>query len=251
MTLRATVSADELRAGVERLHEAVLRVRRHQGDDGGSHRQKSRLWRPLSTSHRAAIIRDATTSPDCFVSTAGASSAATIPATRNGFKRYHANTKVASLERAIPPPLWPRCDGELEEWPLRSYGGFDLGRSDDWAAAAVIAKTDETESGQPIWQIKAQTWCARTSSALATGRSSQESQFERGWRKSVWTPSSTNRVLPGRMATSSHSTASCGMSCSTESSLTRSGKERSWVSVGEFTTTPYDCPDHGTTDYWL
>ena len=89
-----------------------------------------------------------------------AENAALNPADENGFKRYHANIKVTSIERAIPPALWSRCDGELEEWPLQSYGGFDLGRSDDWAAAAVIAKIDETESGQPIWQIKAQTWCA-------------------------------------------------------------------------------------------
>ena len=89
-----------------------------------------------------------------------AENAALNPADENGFKRYHANIKVTSIERAIPPALWSRCDGELEEWPLQSYGGFDLGRSDDWAAAAVIAKIDETENGQPIWQIKAQTWCA-------------------------------------------------------------------------------------------
>jgi len=81
------------------------------------------------------------------------------PADENGFKRYHSNVKVTSLERAIPPAQWARCSGDLSEWPDQAYGGFDLGRTDDWAAAAVIAKVDETTDGDPVWQLRAQSWC--------------------------------------------------------------------------------------------
>lgn len=63
------------------------------------------------------------------------------PAERNKFLRYHANRSVSSSERAIRPDIWAACKGELsqDEWPgLLPHGGFDLGRSDDFCAAAIV-----------------------------------------------------------------------------------------------------------------
>ena len=120
----AIVSAGELRAGVERLHEAVLRVREHQ-TRLESHRQKGRLWRPLTTSHRAAIIRDAATSPDCFGSTAGHSSVATIPARRHGddrASRQASRRRCSSIRCSTASRR--RCGAGCWQHPVRACVGI-------------------------------------------------------------------------------------------------------------------------------
>jgi phage terminase large subunit-like protein len=82
------------------------------------------------------------------------------PADENALRRYHANVRVASTERAIRPAVWSRGDGELSEWPGTAYGGFDLGRSDDWASIAILAKIDGDTIDDAVWQLMVRTWVA-------------------------------------------------------------------------------------------
>jgi len=93
-----------------------------------------------------------------------ASNARLNPADENALRRYHANVRVASTERAIRPLIWASGDGELSEWPDRAYGGFDLGRSDDWAARAIIARVDGETIDDAVWQLDVKTWAAESGS---------------------------------------------------------------------------------------
>ena len=87
-----------------------------------------------------------------------ASNARLNPADENSFKRYHANIRVASTERAIRPAIWAKGDGDLWEWPGTAYGGFDLGRTDDWAASAVLARVGGETLDDAEWQLLVRTW---------------------------------------------------------------------------------------------
>ena len=61
------------------------------------------------------------------------------PTAMNQWLRYHCNVKTASSEKAIRPGLWTENAGELRPLENRvSYGGFDLGRANDWAAIALV-----------------------------------------------------------------------------------------------------------------
>jgi phage terminase large subunit-like protein len=86
------------------------------------------------------------------------------PADENALRRYHANIRVASTERAIRPLVWAAGDGDLREWPDVAYGGFDLGRSDDWAARAIIARVDGDTIDNAVWQLHVETWAAEDGS---------------------------------------------------------------------------------------
>lgn len=67
---------------------------------------------------------------------------------RNEFLRYQCNVRVAATERAIQPELWAACAGELSDWntATRIHGGFDLGRANDFAAAAMFAEFSEVDA---------------------------------------------------------------------------------------------------------
>lgn len=93
-----------------------------------------------------------------------ASNARLNPADENALRRYHANVRVASTERAIRPGVWAHGDGELQAWPGTAYGGFDLGRADDWAATAVLAKVDGDSIDDAVWQLLVRTWVAENGS---------------------------------------------------------------------------------------
>lgn len=63
------------------------------------------------------------------------------PTERSKFLRYNCNRVASSVARAVRPDLWAKCGGPLhpERWgEMQPHGGFDLGRSDDFAAAAVV-----------------------------------------------------------------------------------------------------------------
>ena len=93
-----------------------------------------------------------------------ASNARLNPADENALRRYHANIRVASTERAIRPAVWAKGSDELCEWPGTAYGGFDLGRADDWAAVAILAKVDGDGIDDAIWQLMVHTWVAEDGS---------------------------------------------------------------------------------------
>lgn len=82
------------------------------------------------------------------------------PADENALRRYHANVRVASTERAIRPAIWVKGNQPHSEWPGTAYGGFDLGRSDDWAATAVIARVGGETMDDAVWQLMVRTWVA-------------------------------------------------------------------------------------------
>ncbi len=73
------------------------------------------------------------------------------PTARNSFLRYHCNVRVASTEKAIMPEVWAACEGELKNLEtLTVYGGFDLGRSDDFAAVGLVVPFDDLDDeGEP------------------------------------------------------------------------------------------------------
>jgi phage terminase large subunit-like protein len=93
-----------------------------------------------------------------------ASNARLNPADENALRRYHANIRVASTERAIRPAIWAKGNEELREWPNPTYGGFDLGRADDWAAVAILAKVDGETLDDAVWQLLVRTWVAEEGS---------------------------------------------------------------------------------------
>jgi phage terminase large subunit-like protein len=47
---------------------------------------------------------------------------------------------------------------------IEAYGGFDLGRSDDWAARAIIARVDGETIDNAVWQLHVETWAAEDGS---------------------------------------------------------------------------------------
>lgn len=68
------------------------------------------------------------------------------PEKRSELLRYVCNVKVASNENAIYPEVWKSCAGELSDLSGRdAFGGFDLGRSNDFAAVANVFPFDEVD----------------------------------------------------------------------------------------------------------
>ncbi len=74
------------------------------------------------------------------------------PTARNSFLRYHCNIRVASTEKAVMPEVWAACEGELNNMEtLTTYGAFDIGRSDDFAAVGLVTPfTDFDGEGEPV-----------------------------------------------------------------------------------------------------
>lgn len=69
------------------------------------------------------------------------------PTAKSQFLRYHCNVSVSSTEKAVSPETWSACRGDLSDWndASRVHGGFDLGRSNDFAGAGIMARFDETD----------------------------------------------------------------------------------------------------------
>lgn len=89
------------------------------------------------------------------------------PVSLNEFLRYHCNIRVAATERAISPEAWSDCEGELSDWSTADsvHGGFDLGRSDDFAANAKVASFNcYDDDGEPFtrYEIKSRSYTSET-----------------------------------------------------------------------------------------
>lgn len=66
------------------------------------------------------------------------------PSARNKFLRYNCNLRVSASEKLILPEAWEACRGTFSDWRTadRIHGGVDLGRSNDMAGAAPVARFD-------------------------------------------------------------------------------------------------------------
>lgn len=99
------------------------------------------------------------------------------PAKKNQFLRYHCNLQVTSRERAIDPVLWAACRRDLPPLEGREcYGGWDLGRTDDFAAVSLAfpeptGKTEQDEDDEskrrPIHRYDVMSWSFTSEGALA------------------------------------------------------------------------------------
>lgn len=63
------------------------------------------------------------------------------------FFQKNLNIIVCSRDKAVTPEAWAACKGELSNWSQadRVHGGVDLGRTNDMAGAAVVARFDEKD----------------------------------------------------------------------------------------------------------
>lgn len=87
------------------------------------------------------------------------------PTALNQFLRYHCNVVVSSTEKAISTEMWAKGDRQLTiEDGAFGFGGFDLGRTDDWCAAGMCFPfIVDTKEGSVIdhWEIKAKCWTCK------------------------------------------------------------------------------------------
>lgn len=79
------------------------------------------------------------------------------------FLQKNLNIIVASRDKIISPEAWAACRGELSNWMTadRVHGGVDLGRSNDMAGAASVARFDLTDdSGVDFsrFEIRSRAW---------------------------------------------------------------------------------------------
>jgi len=97
---------------------------------------------------------------------------------RNKFLRYHANTRVESIEKAISALLWAGCGGALSNLAGEAcHGAFDIGRSDDFASISLLFPfDDEDEDGNPFTFYEILSWSFTCSDRAESLRSEQ---FER------------------------------------------------------------------------
>lgn len=73
------------------------------------------------------------------------------------FRRYHCNQKVAAVEKPYTAELWAKGDQPLtiSDGAL-AFGGFDLARSDDFAAVSLVFPV-ETDS-DVLYEVKSWAW---------------------------------------------------------------------------------------------
>lgn len=62
---------------------------------------------------------------------------------RNAFLRYHCNTRTTASESVFTRDVWEACIGACVDQPDRVHGGFDLARSKDFAAWAIVRRCGE------------------------------------------------------------------------------------------------------------
>jgi phage terminase large subunit-like protein len=88
------------------------------------------------------------------------------PTAYNSFVRYHCNRRVTSSERAVKAELWATSRGtrpdELQYDRVFRHAGFDLGRSNDFAALSTCEafhKADEL----PVYFIRSRSFTCKLS----------------------------------------------------------------------------------------
>lgn len=88
------------------------------------------------------------------------------PSSLNSFMRYHCNIQVTALDRLISSETWEQCRSPLSDWRYASriHGGYDLGRTNDMAGAALVAvfpMTDDDGVEFERYEIRSQAWTCR------------------------------------------------------------------------------------------
>jgi phage terminase large subunit-like protein len=98
---------------------------------------------------------------------AQAAEAANKPSAENQFIRYHGNRRVSSLSTAFGEALW--SEGNQEYTPPEDgdvcYGGFDLARSDDWMAAALVFPHTPDGAEQTQFRVMVRCWACQGANA--------------------------------------------------------------------------------------
>ncbi len=79
------------------------------------------------------------------------------------FFQKNLNIIVCSREKAVSPEAWGACRGKLSDWSKadRIHGGADLGRTNDFAGAAAVARFDGVDdSGVPFtrFELRSRAW---------------------------------------------------------------------------------------------
>jgi phage terminase large subunit-like protein len=97
---------------------------------------------------------------------AQANEARNKPTAYNSFVRYHCNRRVTSNERAIRAELWAAGKGERPD-PAKydrvfCHGGFDLGRSNDFAAV-TLCWAHYRDNELPIYYLKSRSFTCKMS----------------------------------------------------------------------------------------
>jgi phage terminase large subunit-like protein len=87
------------------------------------------------------------------------------PSAYNQFVRYHCNRRVASFDQAYPPHLWERGNVKFDE-PQKGdlcFIGFDIGRTNDWAAWSAVFPQKFNDNGEDKWRyvIKSKPYCCK------------------------------------------------------------------------------------------
>ncbi len=92
------------------------------------------------------------------------------PTAANAFKRYHCNRAVRSTEKAIDPVLWKACGEEVvASGGEEAYGGFDIGRVDDFASVGIVVPYDmggDDEDGRPVKGHELLSWSFTSEGAI-------------------------------------------------------------------------------------
>jgi len=88
------------------------------------------------------------------------------PSALNKFLRYHCNVRVSATEKLISAEAWAACKGELWDWrdADRIHGGVDLGRSNDMAGAAPVARFDLVDDDGKAFhrfEIRSRAWTCK------------------------------------------------------------------------------------------
>lgn len=89
-----------------------------------------------------------------------ASKAKSSPAQLTPYRRYHLNQLVSSREKAFPPELWQKGNGQLPDLDgLPCFGGLDLGWRDDLAAFVLCFPLEI--DGRRVFAFRVFAWLPR------------------------------------------------------------------------------------------
>jgi phage terminase large subunit-like protein len=70
------------------------------------------------------------------------------PPKRSSFLRYHCNRQTSSTEKAITAEVWARGNAKPEIYDgMTCHGAWDLGRSNDWSANALVFPLEDDRFG--------------------------------------------------------------------------------------------------------
>lgn len=73
------------------------------------------------------------------------------PTKRSSFLRYHCNRQTSSTEKAITAEVWARGNAAPEIYDgMSCHGAWDLGRSNDWSANALVFPLEDDTFGLKV-----------------------------------------------------------------------------------------------------